>query len=121
MFDYNEKFNWFDDEELAKDWYNRMCGNIAWKMFENQEKWVYMAGELGEGRKPMIKGSEEFAEAMEQAMQDVFGFMREGIYYNFLRIYAEDDIDFPRELADDYNNYWDFEEDDDEFVEGIDE
>lgn len=116
MYDYNKDFNWFEDDTLAKDWFNDLCSRIAWKAFENQEKWVYMIGELGrdeEGnlRKPMIKP--EALEVFNQLFDDELNWMKWNTIMSFMKLYHEDDIDYSPEIESEVREY--FGEDEDEF------
>ena len=111
---------YFEDDTLANEWFDRVMNRLAWKMFERQEDWVYMVGELGPGRNPMIKSSDKFDEAFGYAWRDTMSWLAEFAANELLRIYAEDDIDFPHDLADDYNDCMGFEPDDDGYVEGKD-
>ena len=46
---------YFEDDTLANDWFEKVMHRLAWKMFDSQEDWIYMSGELGKGRNPMIR------------------------------------------------------------------
>lgn len=118
MFDYNAEFNWFEEDDLAKDWFNRMCGRIAWQAFERQEDWLVMAGER-ENRKPMVK--ENFFEVFEKLLDDEFVFMRESIMLGFLRLYYDDDIDVIQSVADEYNWQYGYDADDNGYMRSVEE
>ena len=111
---------YFEDDTLANEWFDRVMNRLAWKMFERQEDWVYMVGELGPGRNPMIKSADKFDEAFCYAWRDAMSWLAEFAANELLRIYAEDDIDFPRGLADEYNEWMGFEPGDEGYVEGKD-
>lgn len=65
MIDWNKKFNCFDNEELAADWFNDLCNHLNWEFFENQEDILHMANEFGPGSLP------EFKEGALEKMQDI--------------------------------------------------
>ena len=65
MKDWNKKFNYFDEDTLAAEWFNHLCDRVNRKFFENQEDILYMAGELSEGALP------KFKEGAIKKMQDV--------------------------------------------------
>lgn len=112
---------YFEDETLANDWFEKVMHRLAWKMFDSQEDWIYMSGELGRGRNPMIKSEEEFNLAFNIAWADAIGWLKGFAYDELLRLYVEDDIDLPRGMADEYNEFMGYEPGDDRYVEGVDE
>lgn len=73
MFDYNALFNYFDEDELAADWFNRICARVSWKAFEDQGSMVYMAGELGKGALPKFK--EGAIEHLQNTIVNELGWM----------------------------------------------
>lgn len=111
---------YFEDETLANEWFDGIMSRINWKMFQNQEEWLYMFGELGPGRNPMIKSVEKFEEYFKRAWNDSMDWLYEFAATELLRVYAEDNIDFPHDLADDYNECMDYELGDEGYVEGKD-
>lgn len=112
---------YFEDDTLANDWFEKVMHRLAWKMFDSQEDWIYMSGELGKGRNPMIKSEEEFNLAFNVAWADTIGWLKGFAYDELLRLYIEDDIDLPRGMADEYNEFMGYEPGDDGYVEGVDE
>lgn len=112
---------YFEDDTLANDWFEKVMHRLAWNMFDSQENWIYMSGELGKGRNPMIKGEEEFNLAFNIAWADAIGWLKGFAYEELLRLYVEDDIDLPRYMADEYNEIMGYEPGDDGYVEGVDE
>ena len=112
---------YFEDDTLANDWFEKVMHRLAWKMFDSQEDWIYMSGELGKGRNPMIKSEEEFNLAFNIAWADAIGWLKGFAYDELLRLYIEDDIDMPRGMADEYNEFMGYEPGDDGYVEGVDE
>ena len=44
--------NYAADDVSLNSWIDEQMHWISWEMFENQEKWVYMSGELGKRRFP---------------------------------------------------------------------
>lgn len=111
---------YFEDDTLANDWFEKVMHRLAWIMFDTQEDWIYMSGELGKGRNPMIKGEEEFNTAFNVAWADAIGWLKGFAYEELLRLYVEDDIDLPRYMAEDYNDCMGFEPGDKGYVEGKD-
>lgn len=109
---------YFEDDTLANDWFEKVMHRLAWKMFDSQEDWIYMSGELGKGRNPMIKSEEEFNLAFNVAWADTIGWLKGFAYDELLRLYIEDDIDLPRHMADEYNEIMGYEPGDDGYVEG---
>ena len=109
---------YFEDDTLANDWFEKVMHRLAWKMFDSQEDWIYMSGELGKGRNPMIKSEEEFNLAFNIAWADAIGWLKGFAYDELLRLYIEDDIDLPQSMADEYNLIMGYEPGDDGYVEG---
>ena len=58
-----EDMNWVDfyeqpfsfDEEFLNDWVEHKLNRVKWTLFRNQDKWIHMIGELGEGSFPKLK------------------------------------------------------------------
>lgn len=111
---------YFEDNTLANNWFNEVMNRIAYEMFRRQEDWIYMVGELGPDRKPMIKSEQDFMVAFDISWGNAIGWLKSFAAEELLKMYAEDDIDFPRDLADEYNNEMGFELGDDGYVEGKD-
>lgn len=109
---------YFEDDTLANDWFKKRMNYIAWKMFERQEEWIHMAGEVG--RNPKIKSAEDFDREFGYVWAETMGWLKGFAKNELLRAYAEDDIDFPRDLADEYNDEMGFEPGYDGYVEGKD-
>lgn len=111
---------YFEDDTLANDWFERVMHNVAYEMFRRQEDWIYMVGELGPDRKPMIKSEQDFMVAFDIAWGNAIGWLKSFAAEELLKLYAEDDIDFPRGLADEYNEWMGYEPGDEGYVEGKD-
>lgn len=110
--------NYFEDDTLANDWFKRQMNRIAWRMFKRQENWIHMAGEVG--RNPKIKSAEDFDREFYYAWAEVMGCLKGFAKNELLRAYAEDDVDFPEDVAWDYNDWMGFEPGDEGYVEGKD-
>lgn len=99
MTDWNEKFNYFDDDLLAKDWFNRICDRLNWKFFEKQEDMLYMADELGKGALPKFK--EGAIEKMHQTIISELGWMISCIISGFIESYRIDsNVDLSEEMEE---------------------
>ena len=99
MTTWNEKFNYFDDEELAADWFNELCERLSWKFFENQEDILYMANELGPGSLPKFK--EGAIEKMQATIVRELGWMIGCITTGFIESFRIDsNIDLSEEMED---------------------
>lgn len=116
--DYNTEFNYFDDETLAKDWFNELCNGAAWDIFQKQEEIVYMMGELGKGRKPMFK--DKAYENIRRIIENRLAFMIDDITCGLIKQLYESDIDMPQDMADDMNEWYGYQPDDDNYFEGTD-
>lgn len=112
MNNWNDKFNWCDSEDKLADYFNDICRHVSWKMFENQEEWLYMVNELGKGRNPKIKSFKEFEDAFDAAFNDYISMMRTTMFYGFLQEYADDDIDIDEETAYMLNDWLGLSEED---------
>lgn len=110
-------FEYFDKNDLAEEWLDRVIENIALTAFKNQEEWIYMDGELGEGRNPMIK--DNFVECFNWYFDEQLDYMRTIILCGFLKRYYEDNIDVPQWLAEEYNEWNGYVEGDKRYMIGI--
>ena len=111
--------NWFDKETLANEWYDEMVRRISWKAFEDQESWIYMIGELGEGRNPKVK--DNFLDKFSEYFDAEISWLKWDMIYNMLADYYNSDIDVPQWLADEYNDYFGLEKDNRGYMEGTDD
>ena len=111
--------NWFDKETLANEWYDEMVRRISWKAFEDQESWIYMIGELGEGRNPKVK--DNFLDKFSEYFDAEISWLKWDMIYNMLADYYNSDIDVPQWLADEYNDYFGLKEDNRGYMEGTDD
>lgn len=104
MKDYNTEMNYFDDELLAKDWFNELCYEAAWDIFQHQEEIVYMAGELGKRRNPMLK--DKAYEEIRHLVENRLAFMVDNITCGLIKELYDSDIDMPQDMADDMNDWY---------------
>ena len=104
MKDYNTEMNYFDDELLAKDWFNELYHEAAWDIFQHQEDIVYMAGELGEHRNPMLK--DKAYEEIRHLVENHLVFMVDNITCGLIKELYDSDIDMPQDMADDMNEWY---------------
>lgn len=105
MATWNDTFNWCDSEEKLSDFFDDICRHVQWKLFENQDKWIYMVNELGKGRNPKIKSLKEFEDVFNDAFNEYTSMMRSTMFYGFLQMYADDDIDIDEETAHELNDW----------------
>ena len=99
MTNYNEKFGYFEDDKLAADWFNELCGRLNWKFFEHQEDMLYMAGELGPGSLPKFK--EGAIEKMQDTIVHELGWMIGCITTGFIESFRIDsNIDLSEEMEE---------------------
>ena len=73
-----------EEDELLNTWIERLLVNVRWKLFEGQEKWLYMSGELGEGAIPKFKNNAR--EYMKDIIYGEFGWL---VDYLIERLIAE--------------------------------
>lgn len=118
MKDYNTEMNYFDEETLAKDWFNELCRESAWDIFQHQEEIVYMYGELGERRNPMFK--DNAYEKIRDIVENRLNFMVGHITCGLIKELYKSDIDMPQDMADDMNDWYDYCLGDDDYFEGTD-
>lgn len=98
MANWNEKFNWFDEEELAADWYNHLCQRLSWKFFEKQEDMLYMAGETDND---LPKFKEGAIDKMRETIYAELGWMVWGIIDGFIRSFRIDsNVELSEEMVD---------------------
>lgn len=104
MIDYNALDNMFDDDYLAKDWYNYLMHEVSYEVFNRQEEIVYMSGELGKGRLPKIK--DEAPEVIRNIIASKMAFFTESMTANILKSLIESNIDCSTELATELNEWY---------------
>lgn len=99
MFDYNYLFNYFDDDQLAAEWFNHICSRVAWKAFEDQESMVYMADELGPGKLPRFKEGaiEKLQDTIIHELSWMIGCMTTGFIQHFR---VSSNIELSEEMED---------------------
>lgn len=108
---------YFDEDTKANDWVDKFMRHVRWNLFRNQEEWVYMAGERGKRRNPMTRYN-----AYEYINETINAEMKNLVHYltmELLREYHDDDIDFDCETAQYYNDYFEFSEEDEDYVPGV--
>ena len=108
---------YFEKDEKANDWVNEILGRVRWNLFRSQEKWLYMAGELGKRRNPMTRYN-----AYEYIHDTISAEMRSLTQYltmELLREYHNNDIDFDWETAQYFNDYFGLSENDEGYVTGL--
>lgn len=106
--DYNAEMNFFDEEDLAKDWLNRLCRRVSWKIFENQEDICYMVNELGEGRNPKLK--DNAIDVIQQLVIQELDLEIGDITMYFVRSLIDNDIDCSPEVAVEVNDWFGLDE-----------
>ena len=103
--------NWVDmylepyaeEDETLNHWIDRLMRNVRWRLFENQEDWLYMAGELGEGMPPKFKDNAR--KAMYDACVDEFGWLISYMIDRLITEYRISNIDL------DEDTIWNITED----------
>ena len=94
-----------EDDTLLNDWIDRTLSRVKWKLFERQNDWLYMAGELGKGRLPKFKSNakEYFAETIYRELDWLVSYMVDRLVTQ----YRLGNIDLNDSTIDDL--YWDLE------------
>lgn len=106
----HEMVPYFDEDTKANDWVKNIMRRVRWDFFRHQGAWVYMAGERGKRRNPMTRYN-----VYDYIRQTINEEMRELTHYltmELLRECHDDKIDFDRETARYYNNYFELSEGD---------
>lgn len=116
MTNWNEKHNWFEDDTLAADWYNDLVRRVKFHIFENQEDILYMAGELGKGRWPKLKG--DALDKIEKIVEQDMGQLVTNIVMNCAKDLIDGDIDCDEYTATEINWWFGYEDGDDEAIVG---
>lgn len=75
-----------EDEYTLNDYADDCMRHINYDMFKNQEDYLYMSGELGEGRFPQFKDYEHVYRAFEKAFNENIGWF---FFYLFNRTILE--------------------------------
>ena len=100
MVDWNEKFNYFDKDTPAAEWFNHLCDRLSWKFFENQKDVLYMANELGPGALPKFK--EGAIEKMRDIIVQEFDWIISCIIDGFIKSFR---IDSNVNLSEEMENW----------------
>lgn len=115
MKDFNLPFEpYAKDEYTLNDYINDCMVRISYMMFKNQEDYVYMNEELGEGRFPQFKDREDVYEAFKKAFDHSTTWL---FAYLFNRIVLETHLlgnvdlgkDMTQYMKDEFGEEW-FEE-----------
>ena len=116
--DYNADFvKYFEDDTLAAEWVNRVVHNIAWRMFNRQQEWIYMSGELESG-KPCI--ADNYFNVIREEVNRELALLKDSIVFGLLEAYISEDIDVTVDVAEILNDWngVDYDPDDVEWNEG---
>lgn len=97
MIDYNAEFNWFEDDTLAKDWFNDVCGHMAWKAFNNQDEWLDVeAGRIKPGA----------IEVFDRLFQEQTNWLKNHIVMSFMELYRDNGLEYSPEINDEVADYF---------------
>lgn len=74
---------WFepyaDEDTTLNSWIDNISRHMNWNLFKNQGDYVYMSGELGEGRFPQFKDEisvyRAYKEAFDEQMSSLFSYL----------------------------------------------
>ncbi len=101
-----------DENELLNSWIKNLIFYIKWDLFKNQEKWLYMSNELGDGSCPKFK--ENARDYMWDVIQSHFGWLASYIIKRLITEYRLENIDLDEDTIfelkydlgeDDYNRW----------------
>lgn len=113
----NDDIRWFDDDELAARWLDGIGQRVSWDAFKSQYDIVYMSGELGKGRKPMVR--EGAIDRLHEIVKDALGGLEREIVMNYVHnLYKYGDVDVCDEIAKEYNWHNGLNEDDEDYMVG---
>lgn len=106
--------DYFESTE-ANQWLDSIKRNTMWTLLDNQHDFLYMFGELGKGRKPMLKNNawEYIYDKVALEMGDIIN----EVVSNIIDTYHKSDIDMPYEVASDYNAWNGLKEGDTDYIE----
>lgn len=99
-----------DDDALLNDWVDEGMRRIAWKMFERQGKWIYMSGELGEGRFPQIKDYKSVSSEFRRAFDDWIGWLESYMFDRYIAEVRSGNVDLGEDLEAELRFRWGDEE-----------
>lgn len=95
--------DYFDEGVLANDWHKEVVRRAMRCIGQNQEHFLYMYGELGDKRWPMLR--HDFVDKAYDVVEEVLSdFMAEAVDEMINRFVAQD-IDVAEEVADWHNEY----------------
>lgn len=107
---------YFEEDTLANDWQKEIVHRAMSRIGRNQEYYLYMCGELGDKRWPMLR--HDFVDKAYDVAEEVLSdFMAEIVNEMIERLVAQD-IDVAEKVADWYNEYNWLGPHDDGYIEG---
>jgi hypothetical protein len=108
---------YFEDDTNAAEWLNNLMHRVYWKMFENQEEWIYMLGEL-ESDKPCLK--DNFFEYAEMILDEELSLFKACVLTGMAYDYIDDDIDVTENIAYELNEWQGiYDGDEDEYLDSM--
>ena len=111
-----EELNYCGNKETLAEFFNWCVENLLCECFKNQEDIVYMYGELGKKRKPMIK--EDAIEKMKNLLMKglLSLFIDEAIVAAIKHLHEDGDIDVSAEVAREYNMFFNYKEGEEGYI-----
>lgn len=95
-----------EDDALLNDWIDHTLARVKWKLFERQEDWLYMYGELGDSRLPKFKSNAR--EYMVETIHQELGWLVCYMVDRLVTQYRLGNIDLDDSTINDL--YWDLDE-----------
>ena len=107
---------YFEEDTLANDWQKEIVRRAMSRICRNQNYYLYMYGELGDKRWPMLR--HDFVDKAYDVVEEILSdFMTEIVNEMIERLVAQD-IDVAERVADWYNEYNWLGPQDDKYIEG---
>ena len=87
-----------EDNATLNNWVDELYKKISREMFKNQEKWIFMSGELGEGRFPQFKDFESVYNEFDQAFNSSIGGLFSYLFECFIRDIRLGNVDLGEDM-----------------------
>lgn len=95
-----------EDDTLLNEWIDDIAAQINWNMFKNQEDWVYMSGDLGEGRFPQFKNCDCVYDSFSESFNRAIGILEGYLWERFITNIRLSNVDLGKDMENELRFLW---------------